>query len=205
MKKVFLMIALTMGITASAVAQSEIKFGARAGLNFATLGGDNTDGIDSRVGFHIGGVADIPFTMFASGDVMQYLYLQPGLLISTKGYKYGEGDHAIKARPTYLEIPIMLSGAFPINDDIRVRANVGPYLAFGLLGKIKDDNNDAMDYFGDEGMKRFDFGLGFGAGVEWKQYYVGINYDLGLINTSNHTDDSKITNRAFMISLGYNF
>ncbi len=201
MKKVILLIALAVGVTAGAAAQdSKVKFGVRAGLNFANVGGD-ADGADARVGFHVGGVADIQFH--------EYFYFQPGLMITTKGYKTSKGEWDTKARPTYLELPLMLSFGYPINSDLKIRANVGPYLAMGLLGKIKTDD-DSDDYFGDEGIaKRFDFGLGFGAGVDFKQYYIGIAYDLGLINTWDLTspagDELKVTNGAFMITLGYNF
>ena len=38
------------------------------------------------------------------------------------------------------------------------------------------------DIFGDDGLKRFDFGLGLKAGVEFsKKYQVAISYDFGLV------------------------
>ncbi len=204
MKKVILLIALAVGVTANVVAQSEIKFGARAGLNFANLRSDDNTS-DARVGFHVGGVADIPFTLIASDDVMKYFYFQPGLMITTKGYKNEIMGVSVKARPTYLELPLNFCFVYPINNDIRICANVGPYLAVGLLGKVKYDTDliTDYDYFSDDNAKRFDFGLNFGVSGEWAQYVLGLSYDLGLTDISH--SDINIKNGAFMITLGYNF
>ena len=55
-----------------------------------------------------------------------------------------------------------------------------------------------------DNLKRFDFGLAFGAGVEIKSFRLGISYELGLTNLSvTQIDGSKISNRVLGISFGY--
>lgn len=66
-----------------------------------------------------------------------------------------------------------------------------------------DGNSASEDIFGDDGLKRFDFGLGLKAGVEFsKKYQVAISYDFGLVEVAK---DLGMKNRNLMISLGYMF
>lgn len=57
----------------------EVKFGAKAGLNLSTITGGNLSG-GSRVGFHVGGLAEIGLT--------EKFAVQPELLLSMKGASY---------------------------------------------------------------------------------------------------------------------
>lgn len=74
--------------------------------------------------------------------------------------------------------------------------------------------NTKYDTFSDDsGLKRFDLGLGFKAGVEYKNHYqLSIGYDFGLIdayNKSKNEDDYDVTgtlkNSNFKVSLAYMF
>ena len=89
-------------------------------------------------------------------------------------------------------------------------------MAVGLFGKAKlkvdgdiadiaelGGNSMSEDIFGDDGLKRFDFGLGLKAGVEFrKKYQVAISYDFGLVEVIKEVG---MKNRNLMISLGYMF
>ena len=69
---------------------------------------------------------------------------------------------------------------YAVNDDFALFGSAGPYIAVGLFGKAKakvdgdlvdlvefGGNSASEDIFGDDGFKRFDFGLGLKAGVEF--------------------------------------
>lgn len=211
-------------------AKGKVSYGIRAGLNVSDIvgeyGPDADDRLDmnSRVGFHIGGVVDIPIT--------NGFYVQPGLSLTTRGAKekstYREAGYSeetsTRYRPMYLQIPVLASFRADVSESVNVQVNVGPHFAFGLGGKCKDTYCDSdglsesQKYpFFDEstanearfGAKRFDFGLSFGAGVILrKHYYVGIVYDLGLVNMAIDKEwgkEAKFHNRNFSIQLGYNF
>lgn len=215
--------------------KGKITYGVRAGLNISNIGGeygpDSDDELDfdSRAGFHIGGIVDIPIT--------NGFYVQPGLLFTTRGakdsYSYSEEGYSeessTKYKPMYLEIPVLASFRADVSRSVNVQVNVGPHFAFGLGGNRKyeysdsdgDSGSNKIPVFGKStsdseeddinrfGMKRFDFGLTFGAGVTIKKhYYVGIAYDLGLVNMAIEEQwgkDAKFHNRNFSIQVGYNF
>ncbi len=62
---------------------------------------------------------------------------------------------------------------------------------------------DGEDVFGDDGYKRFDFGLGLRAGLEFNQKVpVSIGYDFGLLDIN---DGVSAKNRNLTLSVGYKF
>jgi hypothetical protein len=201
MKKVLLMMAFVAGMAISA--NAEVTFGVRAGVNMSKMEFmDET--LDNLIGFHVGAVADIKIT--------DLFYFQPGLMFTTKGGKVEEGGGTLSVTPYYLELPLMLSCRISLTDDLALRINAGPYAAFGVAGKVKADEGDGVDIFGDKDgawdLKRLDFGVGFGGGLEFKQFYLGVTYDLGLANiAAKDAADAgfKVKNQTLGITLGYNF
>lgn len=215
MKKMWLAVALTAGMLWSVNAQ-EVKFGVKAGMNLSTLGGDLKDYMDmdqkNHVGFHIGAFVDWGLT--------ENFYIQPGLFYTNKGVReeFKDEDYSLKLKVnlSYLEIPVLASYRIGISDNMKWHINAGPYLAYGLGGKFKyeggeDGDDDEKAFDEDEGdLKRFDFGLSFGTGVSFNAFYVGLKYDLGLVNIAgdaweNEDGSAKIKNRNFAISVGYTF
>ena len=96
---------------------------------------------------------------------------------------------------------------YAVNDKFAIFGNFGPYIGIGLFGKAKasgelmEGEDTSVNVFGDDAMKRFDFGLGLKAGVELNQkYQLSIGYDWGLID---NIEDSGNKNRNLMISLVY--
>ncbi len=188
-------------------AEQPVTFGIRGGVNFAKQS-ISSDGysfsLKSNVGFNVGVSVDIP--------ILESFYLQSGLYYTVKGYKLEEeyGDEAVyteKANPSYLEIPILASYRYNFSDRTQLQINFGPYVACGIAGKYKyndDDFDDGeIDYF-DEDVKRFDAGLAFGAGMTFGHFFVGLNYDLGLTNIAKDSEES-LKNRCLSINVGYNF
>lgn len=230
MKKLLIVIVCVLAAVNGVNAQV-VNFGVRAGMNVATAGGNFKDGIKdymdfkSRVGFHVGVIADV--------ELSEKFYLQPGLYFTTKGLKAEDKEGSyfdIKYNLNYLELPILASYRFNLSDNVQWQINAGPYFAVGVGGKVKETEFDSYedkkfeyeyDAFGvadedsDEekgGLKRFDAGLSFGTGITYNKIYFGIKYDLGLANIADKkawTDENgkgqKIRNRNFAISVGYTF
>lgn len=215
MKKFFLIVMLA-GWVFGSYAQ-EVKFGVKAGMNMTSLGSDfkdNFDGFDqkTKIGFNIGA--------FVDWGITESFYIQPGLYYSNKGVKFEakeDSDIKMKVNLSYLELPILASYRFTLTDNMKLHINTGPYLAYGLGGKIKFEPKEVADEMGgdlkafdeEEGdLKRFDFGWSFGAGVNFSAIYVGVKYDLGFSNIAGDSydeEDVKIHNRNFSVSVGYTF
>lgn len=209
MKKVLLFFALVAISVVSINAQDNLKWGVMAGMNVSKY---TITGFDSRIGFHAGVKAELGLSQEASGAYMDF-----AALLTLKGAKIDAGSLAsFKMNPYYLEVPVHIGYKYAVNDDFALFGSAGPYIAVGLLGKAKakvdgdlvdlgefGGNSMSEDIFGDDGLKRFDFGLGLKAGVEFsKKYQVAISYDFGLVEVAK---DLGMKNRNLMLSLGYMF
>ncbi|MDR1756926.1 MAG: PorT family protein [Culturomica sp.] len=219
MKKI-LLIAVMAAIACGTYAQ-KVTWGVRGGLNLPKVAFD-TEGeapdYKAKTGFHLGVVADL--------EITGSFYLQPGLYLTTKGAQLeeseGQASYEQKVNLSYLQVPVLASYRFDLGDDLKLHLNAGPYLAYGVGGKIKEETKwqggseenkyDAFGTSGEDtekgGLKRFDAGLSLGAGVSIGKIYAGLNYDLGLSNLAEEKEwgnETKIKNRSFNISVGYNF
>lgn len=198
-------------------AQDNLKWGVMAGMNVSKY---TFTGFDNRIGFHAGVKAELGLSQETSGAYMDF-----AALLTLKGAKIDGGAIAsFKFNPYYLEVPVHIGYKYAVNDDFALFGSVGPYIAVGLFGKAKFNMGSAIgdlagmegieiegmegkslseDIFGDDGFKRFDFGLGLKAGVEFsKKYQVAISYDFGLVEVAK---DLGMKNRNLMLSLGYMF
>ena len=188
MKKVFVLLLVTVATMANAYAASE-KTDAElvAGMNVASY---DVSSANSRIGFHTGVRVN-----FGLPNVQQGLYANGAILLSLRGAKVADYNF----NPFYLDIPIHLGYRYRVTSDVALIGEFGPYFGIGLFG-----STDGLDVFSDEfGLKRFDVGLGLRVGAEFNnKITTSLGYDFGLIEVA---DDTKAKNRNFYISLGYKF
>lgn len=169
---------------------SQVKWDARLGVNFSNLTGDGDT--KALTGFTLGVGMDYGFSENWS--------LQSGLMFTSKGFKVKD---AFKARPIYLDIPILAAYKFNISDNTKFVINAGPYLAFGLGGKVKYDGGGDEKVFGDDGWKRFDLGIQYGIGLELSdRYLINLTGQNGFIDVA---DGGDAKNMSFAIGLGFRF
>ncbi len=188
MKKVLLCAAIAVLTMTTSFAQA--SFGAKAGVNFANITGDDLDGTEGKIGFHIGAVAEISFS--------EKFSFQPELLFSTQGLKAEEGDGKLKLN--YINLPLM--GKYYVMDGLSLE--LGPQVGF-LLSAKSDDGNDDVDV--KDSLKSIDFGLNIGVGYKMESgLNFGVRYNLGLSDI-NDVDgyDGENKNGVIQVSVGYFF
>ncbi len=196
MKRIFSVVVLFLGLVFGANAQGleagNLSFGARAGVGLANMGGDVKNS-DNLFNFHVGVVGDYAFT--------NNFYLEPGLYFTRKGCANAE-SHSSSSNVNlyYLEVPVLASYRFNINDAFGINVQAGPYAAIGLFGECGDD----VKSFDKDIYKRFDGGLRFAAGAQFSAFSATVGYDLGLTDIS---DNSYVKAKTSLISftLGYDF
>ena len=206
-KLFFVIVVFTMSMQSFAQ-----RAGIIAGLNLSNLlvKIDDTklsDDYKMNPGIHLGLVVEIP--------VYKFLSLETGLIVSTKGYKEESIVEKDNMYLFYLDLPITIKGTLDLKA-VKLYAAVGPYLGLGVYGFTKNtiiatDNvsTEETKWGSDktDGLKRFDMGLTFGGGIEIGAVpiFLGVSYDLGLINMSPNSDLITCNNRVLKISLGCKF
>ena len=192
MKKLILFAALAIFVIANSNAQ--VNFGAKAGVNFSYITGDDVDSFSGRTAFHVGFVAEIM--------ISEQFAFQPELLYSAQGSDYDDEDFSGSVQADYLNIPLMAK--FYVGEGFSVEA--GPQVA--LLLSAKDDYGDGEEDIKDF-LKSTDFGVNLGLGYKMESgLNFGARYNLGLSNV-NDSDDldagAEYKNSVIQVSVGYFF
>ena len=79
----------------------------------------------------------------------------------------------------------------------------GPYLAYGVGGKTKIDGvSEKADTFGDDGLKRFDAGLGLGVAFEFGKIVVGVETGTSFTKVAS---GASAYNLSALATIGYKF
>jgi hypothetical protein len=168
-----------------------------------------------RTGFHIGGTIDFPMTKMFS--------VESGLILSTKGFTYNQSETLFgvnmeidqKMNIYYVDIPVKGKIYFNVGGQ-KIYGIVGPYLGIGVSGNFTmeatamgqtekvDEDIKWDDKNSDYSLKRLDYGLLIGAGMEYKSFQFEVSYALGLANISTITEnDLSAKNTVISISVGY--
>lgn len=179
------------------VGYSQLRWDVKFGMNFSNM--TKFDDADALPGFTLGAGLDYEFT--------ENWAFQPGVMFTSRGYKYGGDGLTVKSRPIYMDIPLLGSYKFPIGPVAKFFINAGPYLSVGLGGKIKAGDYDEKIF--DDGWKRFDLGLQWGIGFELADHYlVNFTGQHGFISPFDFPDGyegDRSRNMSFSIGVGYRF
>jgi hypothetical protein len=203
MKKLLLSAA---AVLVASLSYGQVQWGIVAGPQFSSMttknvfanSGKETSSI--RTSLRAGITVDIPL-----GDEF---YIGTGLLYSGKGGKAKHSD--VKTSLSYLEVPINFMYKPEVGNGRLVLA-IGPYIAYGIGGKIKNTNLGDVKVYDDDAFlfrqKRFDAGGNINIGYEMPMgLYFGLNGDLGFVNTADNTNNGRsFKNASFGVSVGYKF
>jgi hypothetical protein len=199
-------IVLAFVLSSSVAAQGLIGFGLKGGLNIANLSGDDViEGTNSKMGFCTGG--------FVTYSINEIFSIQPEVLITMKGAGWEEEVFGETLEVTwtldYLEIPILAKATIPTQGTVKPNLFVGPALGINLRGKAKAEIAGRTEEEDLEDLKSTDFGLVFGAGVDFGLPHSAITLDGRYVMGLSTIDDSEakadVKNGVVTFMVGYSF
>ena len=176
-----------------------VQFGAKAGVNFASINGDDTEEFDMRTSFHVGAVAEFLFS--------EKFSLQPELIYSSQGAKMSDEGFDFIIKLNYINLPIMAK--YYVTEGLSLE--VGPQFGLLLSAKAKsefDGESEEEDIKDD--LNDFDFGINFGAGYKLENglsFTARYNYGFSNLADSGSEDigDTNFNNGVIQLSVGFNF
>ncbi|HLW42651.1 MAG TPA: porin family protein [Flavobacterium sp.] len=195
MKKLMIAAIAVVGFSVTGLAQQQVKFGPKAGVNLATISGN--DDSEMKIGFHVGAVAEIKFNDKFS--------LQPEVLYSAQGGQLKENSD-IKMNNDYINIPIMAKYYFVEGFSVEL----GPQVGFLMKSELKG-NDGSVDT--KDAHKSIDFGVGVGLAYDLPMgLFVNARYNIGLSKINEDIEAGPITvetddvkNSVIQIGIGYKF
>lgn len=152
--------------------------GIKAGVNFAGLRGNDSDGFKNITNFHIGFVSET--------SIFDNLSLQAELLYSGQGAEADNTEYKLN----YINVPLLAK--FYLNDNFNIQ--IGPQAGVVILH---------TDDFKPADPEGFDFG--FAGGVEFmttEGLFVQGRYNWGTLSVIK---DYDIKNSVIQLSVGYMF
>lgn len=200
MKKSLLLIAVALFGFTSMSAQEYVMFGAKGGVNFSNMSSDGFDDNNSRTGFHLGLVGEIP--------VGARFSVQPEVLYATQGT---EAESTIQGQRVsgeykldYIQVPVIAK--FYLIEGLALE--VGPSFNFLVNEKVEGEA------FGMSTETETDFGSGFefggAAGLSYKLnngLFVSARYTQGFTDAfdSDNWDDEAVKNNGVQAGIGFMF
>lgn len=207
MKQKFLWLGALLFLSIQLNAAEPIRWGVVGGVNVSK---PTASDYDERVGFHVGGKAEIKLSGKESG-----FYLSPALLFSLKGgepmgyLEWGTLKKVDRVEHNYyLNLPVHIGYKHSFNRKVSLFGSVGPYAGMGLFGKFKQksdgETEGSRNIYGSKGyLNRFDWGMSGQVGVEIiRKIQFSLGYELGLQNVAK---SGSYKNRNFTVSVAYMF
>lgn len=113
----------------------------------------------------------------------------------------------IKLRSYWMDIPVMATYHLILSPKFQVQAGIGGFFSAGLNGQIsvteeyhglndynypvKFKETGAVDYFHEGNFKRFDCGMMFSLGIQFKSLYAAVQIRQGLVNQCKEFEPIK--------------
>lgn len=188
MKKISLFIGAAI-LSTAVIAQQKPVFGLKAGLNVANIKEQNvTNAFDTRLGFHVGGLAHF--------HVTNQIAFQPEIQFSSQGAELKNSNDELQL--SYVNVPLMFQYMF--NNGFRIEA--GPQIGFLVNAEREIGGNDIDS---DDEFKKADVALGIGLNyLTYSGFGVGGRYNFGVSN-AREQGTNDYTNRVFQASVFYMF
>lgn len=173
------------------------RLGIKAGVSLAKGTYEYTNAsfsTENLTGFHAGLIGEVPLS--------DNVFINTGALFSMKGTKLNVLGIGVDFSVNYVEIPLNLAYKYDLGP-VKLFGQAGPYAGVGISAKMKGGGEEETLDFGSDSdqIKRIDYGVNFGAGVEIRKLILGVNYGLGLANMSNDPDET-VKNGVLSISAG---
>lgn len=201
--------------TVSMTKNTGTTFGIHAGANLFTINGKMANGaeLNNKLNTGFSGGVDVAIPLGTG------FYVQPGVGFTQKG---SESQDGTKTTLNYIDVPVSFVYK-PMLGTGNLVLGFGPYVGFGIGGKVKYPNGASTDVeFRNEydrslpiattQLRKSDAGANFLAGYEFRNNLsLNLKAQLGLkdinpdINDDGVTDQTRYRNTGFGLSLGYRF
>ncbi len=184
----------------------EIIFGVKAGINLATLNGQesflvvNGSRLDatSKLGA-VGGIS-------AEYSISEKFILQPELLFSMKGVNFDANEFVHSWSIWYIEMPVLFKSVFEMDNDVLGSFYAGPAIAYKVKSTWSEKYLDS--YINEDremyGINDLDFSAVIGAGFDMEmlgsRMGLDLRYTFGLQSIQN---DVSAQNGTISIMLYY--
>jgi hypothetical protein len=187
---------------------SQLAYSQRIGIK----GGINIANLEFPSGYNLGqNIASDNFNLIHVGFVCENkilggLHFNSGLFYTEKGYRENfTGNNGEKTllgwdKYQYFEIPFNLELKALLKNKTSLFIQAGPYGGYAFAGKSYWYGESGSIDYDRSGLNRYDYGLGFGGGIELGDLVLSVNYQKGFANLSKDSG-LEIKNKVLQFSI----
>lgn len=217
--KIFVLISLLLVL--SFYTKGQLRLGVKAGYNNAWADYPNQPNIVKR------SISAVQFGVVGELTVKKLL-LKSHILFNQKGNYHDnsriiiDDNQWITYRLNYLETNILAGYKFKFSKHMGLSIAAGPYIGLGLSGREKGSGLNLLGSYyidrklefsnvkilnnKDVNFKPFDFGVDLNTSINYKKYFLYLNFSKGLVDrTSSTSSEWKSRNNVFSAGVGYFF
>lgn len=199
-KSVLIAVLAVFGLTTSASAQEFVYFGAKGGVNFTNMNSDGFERTNSRTGFHLGLLSEIP--------VGESFSVQPEILYSTQGTEADRviaGEvHTGEYQLYYIQVPVLAK--LYLVDGLSLE--VGPSFNFLVDEEVEFSTPVGSGEIDTDYGSTFEFGGALGASYKFNNgFFTSARYTQGFTDAfnSDNWDEDAVNNNGFQLGVGLMF
>lgn len=180
-------LALVAFMVTPSFAGGKMGFGGKAGLNFAKVHGDDSEGAKNRTGFTLGMYADMPLSPSFS--------FHPEVLYWQSGAKAEESGFTATIKLDYIQVPVLMYFRVPAKGESKMTPMfyAGPSFGIKASAKVKGEVDGASAEASIDNAKSMDVGVCFGGGGEIamgsNKLTIDVRYTLGLTQLFDDVTD----------------
>ena len=163
-------ILILIGMLVLASSTNAQKYGVRAGLNIATIKGDDTGDVSPRIAYYAGFFKEVTL-------VPKLVYLQPEIQYSSQGFQSNSSGEDKEYTIDYIQVPLLVKVYI-----VRVLTlEVGPQFGFKINDDYESTSADKIETFDVGATAGLGYNLAFGLSFEAR-------YTQGFQNIRSDTD-----------------
>ncbi len=170
------------------------------------------DGIKHDISDKFDPVKSISFGVNYDFELMENLYLEPGIFYTQKGWMLKGDDGYLKSQIEYLNIPFVAKYRYEVGNDLYITGMGGMEFGLALDGKaimkIGDEKMSNKLEFGndeeDDNYTPTDLAIYLGGGVVYKGIEFRLSYIIGIKDVSPQQGLTE-KNNTLLIGIGYRF
>ena len=194
-------------------AKINLGWNVKGGLGLSTWMGGNADSSEPLFNQKLGLGIDLPLTWLISFQTGMYWESKGASISFEDSALASAGSDKVKVNQNYLQIPLLAAFHVGTVSNFDLVFTCGPYLAYGLNGKMEASKGDltvSCNSFGEsdingtlfEGLDRFDAGIQLGAALDFKKCSVGVDSEFSFCKLAEKT---KAYNYGLYFTFGYKF
>jgi len=198
-KQLVTLIALGMTLAPAEVAQAQYGVGVIAGVSRTAFTGAGSTDVPWRTSALAGALLEIPSDRILSLRVEAY--------VSTKGSPQvrtglGDGLRQDALRLVYLQLPILVQLQTPVGVPLRSRTFFGVSSAVPVSCKVVNRSCGGFDHFR---LVSYDFGMLFGAEIDFRGLGIGARYEAGMTSVLPEATGGEVRNGTLAFTMRYSW